>query len=49
MKFIENRLGLFLAYSSPFVRRQVDNVPLDLVELLNSNRPATTVFSPKRC
>ena len=35
MKLIQNRFGLLLAYSSPFVRLQVGNLPLNLIELLN--------------
>ena len=39
MEFIENRFGLFLAYSSSFVRRQFSDFPLDLVERLNAIDP----------
>ena len=35
MKLIKNRLGLFLAYSLPFVRRQFGDFPLNLVEFLD--------------
>ena len=38
MEFIQNRLGLLLAYSSPFVRAQLGDFPLDLVELLNGGQ-----------
>jgi len=38
MEFIENRFGLLLPYSSPFVRAQLGDVPLDLVELLNGGQ-----------
>jgi len=38
MEFIENRFGLFLPYSSSFIRGQLGDFPLDLVELLDGDQ-----------